>query len=122
MIWYFRQTYANEITVAKQHKQPADALLDAAAELLDISAYPLDTVQRTYDITSVQSSYKHGLLNEEQSLYRSAEEGVKHLYHTCAIGCLNLIIHVLSCGTHAQTNGLLIDLWNYVEQRNNFRL
>ena len=74
--------------VAKQHKPLADALLDAAAELLDISAYPLDTVQRTYDITSVQSSYKHGLLNEEQSLYRSAEEGLKHLYHTCAIECL----------------------------------
>ena len=44
MIWYLRQTYANEIMVAKQHKQLAHALLDAAAELLDISAYPLDTV------------------------------------------------------------------------------
>ena len=107
--------------VAKQHKPLAHALLDAAAELLDISAYPLDTVQRTYDITSVQSSYKHELLNEEQSLYSSAEEGLKHLYHTCTIGCLNLIMHVLSCGTHAQTR-TAIDLWNYVEQRNNFRL
>ena len=76
---------------------------------MDISAYPLDTVQRTYDIASVQSSYKHGLLNKVQS-----KEGVKHLYHTCTIGCLNLIMHVLSCGAHAQTNGLLIDLSNYV--------
>ena len=94
--------------VAKQHKLLAHALLDAAVELLDISAYPLDTVQRTYDITSVQRLYKHGLLNEVPGLYKSAEEGVKHLYHTCAIGCLNLIIHVLSCGTHAQTNRVLL--------------
>ena len=98
------------------HKPLAHALLDAAAELLDISAYPLDTVQRAYDTPSVQSSYKHGLLNKVQSSHTSAllEDGVKHLYHTCAIGCLNLIMHVLSCGAHAQTNGLLIDLSNYV--------
>ena len=92
--------------VAKQHKPLAHALLDAAAELLDTSAYPLDMVQRTYDIPSVQSSYTHGLLNKVQSSYTSAllEESVKHLYHTCAIGCIYLIMHVLSCGTHAQTN------------------